>query len=270
MWRAAHQLFDSPRVLDDPLATRIVGERATRRIERARRLHGATMARSARGFMVARSRLAEDQLARAVGRGTAQCVVLGAGLDTFGYRSPYRDRGLRVFEVDHPATQAWKRDRLAEANIAIPESVTFAPVDFDRQTLADGLASAGFDRHAPAFFSWLGVTMYLTDDAFGATLAFIASMPPGGGVVFDYVVAAAALGWKARLLRYGLMRRVARAGEPMRSSFLPSELVARLSRGGFREVHDLGASELNARYFQDRVDGLRLTGGFGRIATAEV
>src|SRR5262249_48221274 len=150
-----------------------------------------------RAFVVARARVTEMALERAASRGVAQFVVVGAGLDTFAYRNPYE--AVHVFEVDHPATQEWKRDLLSKAAIAVPSSMTFAPVDFERQTLAEGLALAGFDDGAPAFFSWLGVTMYLTADAFSATLDFIARRPPASGVVFDYAVDRKSLGWTERL-----------------------------------------------------------------------
>src|SRR5262249_7097362 len=140
-----------------------------------------------RAFIAARSRYAEDELALAVKRGVRQYVILGAGLDTFAYRNPYPESALSVFEVDHPATQAWKRARLKEAGIPLPIDLTFAPVDFEEQTLAGGLRDAGYDPSLSAFFSWLGVTPYLTIEGMMATLRFIASAPIGSGGVFDYV-----------------------------------------------------------------------------------
>src|SRR5271163_1639382 len=157
--RAAHQLLDHPMVLDDPLALRIIGSEAAESLRsNPKEDHG--FARAFRAFMAARSRYAEDELACAVEHEVRQYVVLGAGLDTFAYRNPHL--GLRIFEVDHPATQAWKREQLQAARIAIPTSLTFVPIDFERQTLAAGLEQAGFDAGAAAFFSWLGVTPYLT------------------------------------------------------------------------------------------------------------
>src|SRR5271169_1270262 len=143
--RAAHQLLDHPRVLDDPLALRIIGSDAEEEL-RSNPKEDHAFSRAFRAFMAARSRYAEDELAGAVGRGVRQYVVLGAGLDTFAYRNPYQS--LRVFEVDHPATQAWKREQLQAADIAIPSSLTFVPIDFERQTLADGLGQCGFDTGA--------------------------------------------------------------------------------------------------------------------------
>ncbi len=148
--RAAHQLLDQPKVLDDPLALRIIGTEAAEEL-RSNPKEDHAFSRAFRAFMVARSRYAEDELARAVGHGVRQYVVLGAGLDTFAYRNPYP--GLRVFEVDHPATQAWKREQLQAAGIAIPPSLTFVPIDFEQQTLADGLGQSGFDLQARRRFS---------------------------------------------------------------------------------------------------------------------
>ena len=134
-----------------------------------------------RMFIAVRTRFAEDALTAAVARGVRQLVVLGAGLDTYAYRGVMRDR-LRIFEVDHPATQAWKRQRLAQAEIPLPRTLTFAPVDFERQTLGEGLAAAGFDAAERSFFTWLGVAPYLTEEAAYATLSFIGSLPGGAGV----------------------------------------------------------------------------------------
>ena len=197
-----------------------------------------------------------------------QYVVLGAGFDTFAYRNPHPESSLRVFEVDHPATQGWKRKMLAAAGIAVPGSLRFAPVDFERETLDEGLARAGFDPAVPSFFSWLGVAMYLTDDAFTATLGKLGAAAPGSGLVLDYAVPRAHLGWLQRLAHDRLSRRVAAAGEPFRTFFTPGELRARLQRAGFRDVEDLGPDELNARYFQGRRDGLRVRGALARLAAA--
>jgi methyltransferase (TIGR00027 family) len=185
--RAAHQLFDQPKVLDDPLAVPIIGVEAVEKLRSSPKERQHPISRAFRAFMAARSRYAEDQLAKAIEERVAQYVVLGAGLDTFAYRNPHAAY-LQVFEVDHPATQAWKLERLQTAGIAIPTSLKFVPVDFERQTLAAGLAQGGFDSGSPAFFSWLGVTPYLTRESCIATLRFIAQLPPGSGVAFDFAV----------------------------------------------------------------------------------
>ena len=184
MHRAAHQLVDPPPIFTDPLAMRIIGEEAATELREGRDVHTATESAGLRAFVAVRSRFTEDCLIAAMARGVRQYVLLGAGLDTFAYRG--RHEGLHVFEVDHPATQSWKRARLAEVLIAVPDQVTYAPVDFESETLRDGLARAGFDFGRPAMFAWLGVTPYLTRDAVMATLAFVASLAKGSEVIFDY------------------------------------------------------------------------------------
>ncbi len=265
--RAAHQLLDHPRVLDDPLALRIIGSEAAEELRSNPKEHHA-FSRAFRAFMAARSRYAEDELACAVARGVRQYVVLGAGLDTFAYRNPHA--GLRVFEVDHPATQVWKREQLEAAGIAIPAALTFVPVDFERQTLAEGLGQSGFDSSAAAFFSWLGVTPYLTRDACMTTLSFIAGMPAGSGVVFDFAVDPALLNAGQRQALDALSERVARYGEPFQLFFDPGKLRDELKSLGFHRTEFLQGKEINARYFNDRKDGLLVRGGLGHLMGAWV
>jgi methyltransferase (TIGR00027 family) len=219
-----------------------------------------------RAYMAARSRYAEDELAAAIARGARQYVVLGAGLDTFAYRNPYPE--LRVFEVDHPATQEWKRRRLAQVGIAVPPTMTFAPVDFDRETFDDGLRQAGFDEGALTFFSWLGVTMYLDPPVVLATLRAIREMHDGNGVVFDYAVPRETLGLVGRLALDAVSRRVKKAGEPFRGFFAPAQLVASMREMGYTHVEDLGSAEIDARYFSGRADNLHPRGQLGRLMSA--
>jgi len=263
--RAAHQLLDQPRVLDDPLALRIIGAEAENEL-RSNPKEDHAFSRAFRAFMAARSRFAEDELALAVAQGVRQYVVLGAGLDTFAYRNPHS--GLRVFEVDHPATQAWKRERLEAAGIAIPTSLTFVPIDFERQTLADGLGQSGFNGSAAAFFSWLGVTPYLTREACLVTLSFIAKMPVGSGVVFDFAVDPALLNLGQRMALKALSKRVAAVGEPFQLFFDPEKLQGEMKGMGFRRTEFLQGKELNARYFKDRKDGLLVRGSIGHLMSA--
>jgi methyltransferase (TIGR00027 family) len=263
--RAAHQLFDSPKVLEDPLAVRIVGREAAASISTiADRF--SPPARYMRAFMAVRARFAEDELAFAVRRGTTQFVILGAGLDTFAYRNPFPN--LRVFEVDHPATQEWKRQRLAAENIAIPDSVTYAAVDFNTQTLADGLRSANFQSAEPAFFSWLGVSMYLEPQTVLDTLRLIHTMCAENGIVFDYTVPRHLLNTVGKLVFDAITNRVAAAGEPFRGFFVPSELNAALSHIGYQHIEDLDSAAINARYFANRTDNLKVAGAMGRLCNA--
>jgi methyltransferase (TIGR00027 family) len=265
--RAAHQLLDHPRVLDDPLALRIIGSEAEEAL-RSDPKEDHAFSRAFRAFMAARSRYAEDELAHAVAQGVKQYVVLGAGLDTFAYRNPHP--ALRVFEVDHPATQAWKREQLGEAGIAIPQSLTFVPIDFEQQTLPGGLEHSGFDANAAAFFSWLGVTPYLTREACMTTLSLIAKIPAGSGVVFDFAIDPALLNAGQRQALDALSQRVARYGEPFQLFFDPAELEHELKEMGFHRTELLQGKELNARYFKDRTDGLLVRGSIGHLMGAWV
>jgi methyltransferase (TIGR00027 family) len=265
--RAAHQLLDEPKVLDDPLALRIIGAEAAAAL-RSDPKEDHAFARAFRAFMAARSRYAEDELARAVEVGVTQYVILGAGLDTFAYRNPHP--GLRVFEIDHPATQAWKREQLQETEIPIPPSLTFVPVDFERQTLADALAHSGLNANAPAYFSWLGVTPYLTREACMTTLSVIAKMPAGSGVVFDFAIDPALLNAGQRQALAALSKRVAAAGEPFQLFFDPAKLQADLKSLGFHRTEFLQGAQINARYFKDRADALCVRGSLGHLMSAWV
>ncbi|MEI9967527.1 MAG: class I SAM-dependent methyltransferase [Terracidiphilus sp.] len=263
--RAIHQVLDQPCVLADPIAIPLLGQEF--HYDPVREMH--PFARAFRAFMAARSRYAEDRLAACVAGGVAQYVILGAGLDTFAYRTPFPQ--IRVFEVDFPATQEWKRSLLAAAAIAAPANLTFVPLDFEHMTLAAGLNAAGFDATKPTFFGWLGVVPYLTLPAFRATLDTIAALPAGTAVSFDYGVSPHALNLVHRITLRALARRVARAGEPFRLLFTPEQLDQEFVRAGFSRFEQLGGAELNDLYFANRTDKLKLpTPGLGRLATAWV
>jgi methyltransferase (TIGR00027 family) len=256
---------DLPPVLDDPIAVRLIGSGYRGKMGRATHQVG----RDLRAFVAVRSRYAEDQLAAFVARGGSQYVVLGAGLDTFAYRNPYS--GLRVFEVDFPATQQWKRELLGEVGIELPEGLTFVPLDFEHHTLGEGLAEAGFDRGAAAFFGWLGVVPYLTLAAFRSTLGVIAQLPAGSGVSFDYAVAPERLSALGKKAFDALAGRVAAAGEPFQLFFTPEEMVEELRRAGFKRFEQLDSEHLNEIYFKDRADGLKLSPvKLGMLVTAWV
>src|ERR1700674_3111264 len=173
-YRAIHQTLEGGVIFSDPFASKILDDETRARLDETA---ADPSLRPMRLFIAARSRFSEDTLAACVARGVRQVVVLGAGLDTFSLRNPYAGLGVRVFEVDYPATQQWKRERLNEAGLAIPGSLTFAPVDFERQSLADGLKIAAFDPDRPAFFQCLGAVRYVTREAVSATLGFIAGVP---------------------------------------------------------------------------------------------
>jgi methyltransferase (TIGR00027 family) len=270
MRRAAHQLLDDPKVFDDPVALRIIGrENASALQADPRQFETTPLSSYLRAFVASRSRYAEDELALGIRRGVRQYVILGAGLDTFAYRNPYPEEILRVFEVDYPTTQTWKRMRLEETSIALPGNLTFAPIDFETQTLEEGLRSAGHDPARCTFFSWLGVTEYLTTEVVMATLRFIASAPAGSGVVFDYMISPTLLTPAQRSRLDSFSRRVELAGEPLQTYFDPVFLARDLRAMGFGHVEDLGPEEINARYFRDRKDGLQV-GSLSHIMNARV
>lgn len=258
--RAAHQLLDEPVVLEDPVALPILGAELAAAVREDPYQYNEPMARGLRAVLVVRSRVAEDELARAVAAGVRQYIVLGAGLDTFAYRNPHHAAGLRVFEVDHPSTQQWKRHCLSEAGIAPPDNLTFAPVDFEHGTLAQGLAEAGFRGDLPACVSWLGVTMYLTEAAIMDTLGYIANLPKGSSICFDYRVSASLLNPIERMIGEMMEQRVAAIGEPWLSAFEPEVLQKQMLALGFCEAETYDADVLNQRYLYRRKDGLR-TGG---------
>jgi methyltransferase (TIGR00027 family) len=229
--RAAHQIAERGRIFTDPLAIPILGDEPM--------IEDAPARRVMRVFIAARTAFAETKLARAYDRGTRDLVVLGAGLDTFAYRNPYGD--LRVFEVDHPNTQVWKRARLADAGIEVPDSLTYVPVDFENESLADRLTVP--DR---AFFLWLGVVLYLTRAGFDETLAYVRAVRKSE-VVFDYAMPPSSLPPDRRAAHADRAARVADAGEPWRTYFLPAE-VRHILRD-FEEIDDLGPAQLAERYF---------------------
>ena len=266
MRRAAHQLYDArPLVLDDPIAVPILGNDYLPEVHKtATKLH-KPFSVALRAFLVARSRYAEDLLGQAVAHGVTQYVLLGAGLDTFAHRNPHSN--LHVFEVDHPATQQWKRELLAASGIPTPPCLTYAAVDFEHQSLPEQLQAAGFNPGLPTFFAWLGVVPYLTLAAFRSTLSFIAAQPTGTGVVFDYGQPRSVLPFFEQLAHDSLASRVQLAGEPFQLFFTPPEIAAELSSNGaaFRQIEDLGTPEINARYFAQRTDNLKVRGSSGRL-----
>lgn len=270
MVRAAHLILDDdPMVFRDDLALRLAGFEddealraawAQREAGLAQRL-GPDRARGVlahlRAIMAVRHRYAEDALARAIRRGVGQYVVLGAGLDSFAYRRPDLAATLRVFEVDHPSAQQWKRARLAALGVVEPGNLSFVPVDFEQQSLREALGAAGYRREAPAFVSWLGVTQYLTEAATAHTLAEIASLAPGSEVVLEYVLPEELLEGEARQYLAVMKAASAQGGQPWRGFFEPARLAALMKELGFVAVTDLDADRLNARYFGRRRDGLR-------------
>lgn len=269
--RAAHQVVDQPLVFADPLALRILGMDDSSmgadagELRAPRRPHSLAL----RAFLVARSRFAEDTLRAAVEAttgGQPQYVLLGAGLDTFAYRNPYP--GVRVFEVDHPDTQQWKLSLLHAASIPVPPSIVHVPVDFQQQSLAAQLAHAGCDSASPAVFAWLGVVPYLSAEAFADTLGYLSGCAQGSVLVMDYSLPRAALPADEQLAFDSLSARVAAAGEPFQSFFLPDQLHGQLAHSGWHVRDDLNRDAINARYFAGRTDALRCLGTGAHLLAA--
>jgi methyltransferase (TIGR00027 family) len=258
--RAVHQVLENGAIFTDPLAMRMVAPHGEDAEALVRDAEQNPQRRAMRIFIAARTRLAEDALASAVAGGTGQLVVLGAGLDTYAYRGAIRDR-LRIFEVDHPATQAWKRQRLAETAIPLPPALTFVPVDFERETLGEGLTAAGFDTAQRAFFTWLGGVPYLTEEAAFSTLCFIGSVPGGAEVVFDYSNPPDSLSPEMRAEHDVRAARVAGIGEAWVSYFESGGLRSRLTTLGFSEIEDLGPPQIAAHYFPQRAGSAPDKGG---------
>jgi methyltransferase (TIGR00027 family) len=244
--RAAHQVLDHGSILDDPFAMKILGEDEDEK-DVLQFANQHPLASIGRLFTAARSRIAEDALSRAVELGTRQIVILGAGLDTFSLRNPHGAQQILIYEVDHPATQAWKRQCLAEAQIALPPSLKFVPVDFERDDVGEQLVAAGFQPNSPAFFTWLGVVPYLTQDAIGRTLDYISSIQ-NSEVVFDYMEPPEAFSEALRQLEKARAEQLEKIGERSGSRFEPAGMAAILRSHGFSAIEDINFQEIASRF----------------------
>ena len=266
--RAAHQIHDArPLVFQDPLAVQILGSELQQELLRTPDGYRRPFSAALRAWIVVRARLAEDTLQAGVRELEArQYLVLGAGLDTFACRNPYP--ALRVFEVDHPATQAWKLQMLEAADVAPLPSAGFAAVDFERDSLRERLLAAGFDERARTVTAWLGVVPYLTRSAFHATLRVLSGFAAGSRVVFDYSQPRSALPWVEQQMQDSLGARVAAAGEPFQLFFTPFELARELESFSLAVEEDLDAAALGERFLAGRRDALELKGRAGRICVA--
>jgi methyltransferase (TIGR00027 family) len=256
-YRAVHQALEGGVIFRDPYAARILDGETRAGLDD---MAADVSLRPMRLLIAARSRFSEETLAACVARGVRQIVILGAGLDTFSLRNPHAGLGVRVFEVDYPATQDWKRERLAQAGLAMPELLTFAPVDFERQGLADGLAAAGFRADRPAFFQWLGVVPYLTREAISLTLEFIARVPESE-VVFDYAEPFENYPEERRASVMAVAERAAARGEPWLSMFDPTEVLVMLREAGFGLIEDLGMAAISERFYGALKQGIRIGPG---------
>ncbi|HTA78560.1 MAG TPA: class I SAM-dependent methyltransferase [Terracidiphilus sp.] len=248
--RAAHQALDHGAILYDPFALKILREDEKDVLQFA---NAHPLASIGRLFTAARSRIAEDASSRAVERGVRQIVILGAGLDTFALRNPHGAQ-IRIYEVDHPATQAGKCERLAEAQVALPPWLIFAPVDFEQDEVGEKLVAAGFRQNAPAFFTWLGVTPYLTQAAIGRTLDYISSIR-NSEVVFDYMEPPEGFSEELRQIEKARAEQLEKMGERSLSRFEPAGIETLLRSHGFCDLEDVDFDEIAAR-FGGAVQGL--------------
>ncbi len=261
--RAAHLIFDAePKILRDDYAARFSGmhdesafvkkwKENYENFERISKEFARAFYQSSRALVVVRQRYTEDELISALDRGVSQYVILGAGLDSFAFRRRDLENNLRIFEVDHPATQEWKKARLHTLGIIPPHNLTFVPLDFEKQMLNDELYAHGLRKDIPAFFSWLGVTQYLTEAAVFQTLNQVVSATSKCEMVFEYVLVDSLLSANETEIVADIR---AMPEEPWMSQFDPSTLIKQLKEMGFTKVSDFGPREANALYLASRTD----------------
>ena len=253
--RGQHRMADTrPWIMDDPYALSLVGPAWTTIQDTLSTALREPALRQMRAGTVARSRYAEDRLFHG---DFSQLVILGAGLDSFAWRRPDALGSLRVFEVDHPATQAWKLERAEALALPVATNHVFAPVELDRETLRVGLSNAGFDWSEPTFFSWLGVTQYLAMEAIRSTLRVVASCPPGSEIVFTYVVTPPFLDGLGLEFIEAISQMADGCGQPRQTRLSPPDARALVEReSGLTVSEHLGRDELHKRYFANRQDDL--------------
>lgn len=260
LWRALHVEADAPpHVLSDTIGLELA---APDEDWRQRPDMDPRQTSGHRAAIVARARFVEDLVTAAAAWGVDQYVILGAGLDTFAQRKPQSAAKLRVFEIDRPGPQEWKRRRLAEAGFGIPDGLRFVPVDFE----AGGdwwqqLAVAGFDADRPAIVASTGVSMYLTKEANAATLRRLSALAPGSTFAMTFQLPQHLVDERDRPAREAALAGARSSGVPFISFFAPPDLLALAREAGFAEVEHVSGAALNERYFADRSDGLRMSSG---------
>jgi methyltransferase (TIGR00027 family) len=253
--RGRHRLEDSPPwILDDPIALAFVGPSWRDIAAWSDARYSIELGRQMRAGIAIRSRYAEHRLEIGEFR---QYVLLGAGLDSFPWRRPDLLGLLRVFEVDHPASQAWKRERMDELGLATSEHQVFAPIDFEVESLDKGLDAAGFDWDQPTIFSWLGVIPYLTINAVETTLRIISLCQSGSEVVFEYGLAEPFMDDFGREFVAGFSSVATNVGEPLQTGWSPEEAEQVVTRCGLRVADHPSREDLVDRYFGGRTDGLQ-------------
>jgi len=276
--RGYHSLYDDPKIFNDFLANHLLTKEERVSIEErmmaslqmnnpacadgfsdtSTALRWIMQSQAAAPILLGRARYTEDLLSEAVTEGIGQYVILGAGLDTFAFRSQKLNKRIQVMEVDHPATQLYKRNRITELGWEPPDNLHFIPVDFTHDNLTEALRNSSFDPGIQSFFSWLGVTYYLSRETVFATLRHIVDIAPSGSrLVFDYLDNNAFEENKAapRVLR--MLKSVQELGEPMQFGFDPCLLEDELDSVGLQLVEDLSPNDIHERYFLGRIDFYR-------------
>ncbi|CAE6795083.1 class I SAM-dependent methyltransferase [Paraburkholderia aspalathi] len=256
LWRALHVWSDPPpHVLEDVIGLKLL---APDEGWRSRGDMDPQFTRPFRASIVARARFIEDLVVEQSGRGLDQYVILGAGLDSFAQRRPEIASHLKVFEVDQPGPQAWKRQRLIELGFGVPDWLRFVPVDFEAGgSWRDGLVTAGFDDSKPAIVVSTGVSMYLTKDANAAALREVASLAPGSTLAMTFLLPLEMADPEVRPGLEMAEKGARSSGTPFISFFTPPEILALAHEAGFGEARHVSAADLTERYFMGRTDGLR-------------
>jgi methyltransferase (TIGR00027 family) len=260
LWRAMHlELDPPPHVLEDELGLKLAAPDEGWRGRPD--MHPQQTSRF-RAAMVARARFVEDLVALRASAGVSQYVILGAGLDTFAQRRADVASRMRVFEVDRPGPQAWKRGRLVDLGLGVPEGLRLVPVDFESgASWWDGLVAAGFDARRPAVVASTGVSMYLTKDATTATLRQGAALAPGSTFVMTFLIPLELLEAEDRPAFEWAQRGAAASGTPFATLYAPDEVLALAREAGFHEAQHVSGRSYAERYFAGRTDGLRPSSG---------
>lgn len=264
--RAVHQLLDGePKILDDPIAARLLDADMLQQLRSNPSRTHEPLTKGLRSHVVLRSRYVEERLAEGVRRGVRQCVILGAGFDTFAYRQPDWARSLRIYEVDHQATQEEKRHKLQSAGIPSPVNLEFVAIDFESASLRQGLQTSTLNFSQPAFFSCLGVLVYLTRGAVDAVFQLVAAFPASSEIVFTFSTPQASLSGNEAERHAGLAGLANSMGEPWQTYFDPQTLIDNLRALGFSDISFLSSEAAEQTYFQRRSDGLQAPrrGGIG-------
>jgi len=268
--RAAHLYVDGePKILEDNFALLFIGKQFEELFKTNTEMFQTPQAKVVRSLTLCRSRITEDLLIESLEQGIQQFVILGSGLDSFAFRRPDLKNKLRVFEVDHPASLQFKNQRLEKENIGLPENLSLIPVDFEKQTLSAEFEKSDYNPGIPTFYSWLGVTQFISERSVFDTLKFVATSSPGSQVVFQYCLPDETLNAEELQQRIWARQRAEEIGEPWKSTFRQEHLVSKLNEFGFTQIEDIDQSKAEKYlqpYFLNRTDDLELT--FGKGGTA--